>query len=155
VGGISDLQEWRTLGMSAAILAILGVVIGMCGRALNMMAISDDLAERLGVPVARYRTGLFLGASLLTAVAVSISGPIGFVGLIVPHVLRMLIGPDHRLLLPAAALVGGAFLILADALASVIWRVPLPVGLLTAFIGAPFFVILMKTRDLGRVNHGL
>jgi iron complex transport system permease protein len=97
--------------------------------------------------VERTRTGLFLVAALLTAAAVSFTGPIGFVGLIVPHVFRLILGTDHRLLVPASLLGGGLFLVLAEGVAHAL-RYPerMPVGILTALLGGPFFLILLRRR---------
>ena len=111
-------------------------------RAINVMALHADAASTLGINVSVFRRGLFLCSALLTASAVSNAGSIGFVGLIVPHACRFLLGPDHRLLLPASALVGGSFLVLADTLArTVIAPQQLPVGVITAMIGVPVFLL--------------
>jgi iron complex transport system permease protein len=111
-------------------------------RALNVVALHAEAAATLGISVGKLRRGLFLCAALLTASAVSSAGSIGFVGLIVPHACRFAWGPDHRLLLPAATLAGGSFLVLADTLArSVIAPQQLPVGVITALIGVPVFLV--------------
>lgn len=111
-------------------------------RAINVLALHAASAATLGINVTALRRGLFFCAALLTASAVSNAGSIGFVGLIVPHACRFALGPDHRLLLPSAALVGGAFLVLADTLArSVIAPQQLPVGVITALIGVPIFLL--------------
>ena len=110
-------------------------------RALNVLAVHADASVTLGIRVGALRQGLFFCAGLLTASAVASAGSIGFVGLIVPHACRFAFGPDHRLLIPAAALGGGAFLVLADTLArTVMAPQQLPVGVLTALIGAPIFL---------------
>ena len=110
-------------------------------RALNVLAMHAEGAVTLGIRVGALRKGLFLASGLLTASAVTSAGSIGFVGLIVPHACRFACGPDHRLLVPAAALSGGAFLVLADTLArTVIAPQQLPVGVVTALIGAPVFL---------------
>src|SRR5690606_31818648 len=111
-------------------------------RAINMMALHAENALTLGVNVATCRRGLFVCSALLAASAVSNAGSIGFVGLIVPHACRFILGPDHRLLLPASALVGGSFLVLADTLArTVLAPQQLPVGVITAMIGVPLFLL--------------
>jgi iron complex transport system permease protein len=111
-------------------------------RAMNVAALHAEVAATLGVQVGRLRQGLFLCAALLTASAVSSAGSIGFVGLIVPHACRFAWGPDHRLLLPAASLAGGTFLVLADTLArTLVAPQQLPVGVITALIGAPVFLL--------------
>jgi iron complex transport system permease protein len=110
-------------------------------RAMNVMAVHAENAATLGIKVGALRKGLFLASGLLTASAVTTAGSIGFVGLIVPHACRFALGPDHRVLIPAAALAGGAFLVLADTLArTVIAPQQLPVGVVTALIGAPVFL---------------
>lgn len=155
VGGLPESYETSTLLSAAATTLIVAGIALASGRGLNLLALGDDVADRLGVRVPQLRTRLFILGSLLTAAAVAISGPIGFVGLIVPHILRLMIGPDHRLLLPASMFVGGGFLAAADTLAGVVWHVPLPVGLITAFIGGPFFIVLMLVRDRRRAGHGV
>jgi iron complex transport system permease protein len=110
-------------------------------RAMNVMALHAEAAATLGIRVGALRKGLFFTSGLLTASAVTSAGSIGFVGLIVPHACRFAVGPDHRVLVPAAALAGGTFLLLADTLArTVIAPQQLPVGVVTALIGAPVFL---------------
>jgi iron complex transport system permease protein len=125
---------WLVLG-GGLLFALRGA------RAMNVLAMHAEGAVTLGVPVGALRKGLFLASGLLTASAVTSAGSIGFVGLIVPHACRFACGPDHRLLVPAATLAGGAFLVLADTLArTVIAPQQLPVGVVTALIGAPVFL---------------
>jgi iron complex transport system permease protein len=120
-------------------------------RALNVMALHADAAATLGVDVGALRRFLFVCAGLLTASAVTTAGSIGFVGLVVPHACRYAFGPDHRLLLPAAALAGGAFLVLADTLArTVLAPQQLPVGVLTSLIGVPVFLFQLHQLHLRR-----
>jgi iron complex transport system permease protein len=120
-------------------------------RALNVMALHADAAATLGVDAGTLRRSLFICSGLLTASAVSTAGSIGFVGLIVPHACRYAFGPDHRLLLPAATLAGGAFLVLADTLArTVLAPQQLPVGVLTALIGAPVFLFQLHQLRVRR-----
>jgi iron complex transport system permease protein len=128
------LLPWLVLG--AALLLALRQA-----RALNVMALHADAAVTLGVNVTRLRRFLFICSGLLTACAVTTGGSIGFVGLVVPHACRHAFGPDHRILLPAAVLAGGAFLVLADTLArTVLAPQQLPVGVLTSLIGVPVFL---------------
>jgi iron complex transport system permease protein len=110
-------------------------------RAMNVMALHAEAAATLGVRVGALRKGLFFVSGLLTASSVTSAGSIGFVGLIVPHACRFAVGPDHRVLVPAAALAGGAYLMVADTLArTIIAPLQLPVGVITALIGAPVFL---------------
>jgi iron complex transport system permease protein len=131
-------------------LAILGAGLAAAlpyARDLNVLARGEVAAMNLGVPVVRLRAGVQAAASLLTAVAVTTAGSIGFVGLVVPHLTRLAIGNDQRLLLPAATLGGASLLTLADTLArSVAAPVQLPVGALTALIGVPLFLLLLTRR---------
>jgi iron complex transport system permease protein len=139
---IGDLSgsEPRPVLWLVLVAALLFALRG--ARSINLMALHADAAATLGVRVGALRKGLFLTAALLTAAAVSSAGSIGFVGLIVPHACRFALGPDHRLLLPAATLAGGLFLVLADTLArTVLSPQQLPVGVITALIGVPVFLV--------------
>ncbi len=108
------------------------------------MALGEELAFGRGIDPAQVQRWAFFGASLITAAAVSVAGPIGFVGLIVPHAVRRLVGPDHRLLLPCAGLAAAGFLVLCDSLArTVLAPTELPVGVVTAMIGGPVFIALL------------
>ena len=137
-------------GDSPLVLGALVLVLAAClpfARELNLLARGSDLAQALGVPVARLRRGVYLLASLATAAAVTQAGAIGFIGLIVPHLVRLAAGNDQRLLLPASALAGGSLLVIADTLArTLVAPQQLPVGVLTALIGVPVFLFLL-TRD--------
>lgn len=133
-------------------IALLVFVVGAsvvlaCARPLNLIVAGEESALHLGVNVERMKLSLLIATSLMTAVAVSCAGIIGFVGLIIPHMTRMLLGSDHRVVLPAALFFGAAFLVAADTVARVtIPHTELPVGVVTAFIGAPFFVWLLRTK---------
>jgi iron complex transport system permease protein len=141
-GGQSRWLPWLALGAALAYAL-------RRAREINVLALHAAGAQALGVPVGQLRRGLFFCAALLTAGAVSNAGSIGFVGLIVPHACRFALGPDHRLLLPASALAGGAFLTLADTLArTVLAPQQLPVGVITALVGVPAF--LLQLHRLGR-----
>lgn len=146
---IGDLagSSWRLLPwvvLAGALLLALHRA-----RALNVMALHADAAVTLGVNVAALRRFLFICSGLLTACAVTTGGSIGFVGLVVPHACRHAFGPDHRMLLPAAALAGGAFLVLADTLArTVLAPQQLPVGVLTSLIGVPVFLFQLHQLHL-------
>jgi iron complex transport system permease protein len=148
---IGDLagSSWRLLPWIVLGAALL---LGLRrARALNIMALHVDAAVTLGVDVAAQRRFLFVCSGLLTACAVSTGGSIGFVGLVVPHACRHAFGPDHRILLPAAALAGGGFLVLADTLArTVLVPQQLPVGVLTSLIGVPVFLFQLHQLHLRR-----
>jgi iron complex transport system permease protein len=112
--------------------------------------LGEEDAHSLGIEVERTKRLLLALASLVTAAAVAVSGVIGFVGLIVPHMMRLVVGPDHRVLLPASALGGAAFLIVTDTVARS-GPAELPVGIVTAAVGAPFFVYLLRSREVRRL----
>ena len=118
---------------------------------LNVLATGDETAASLGINVARDRMGAVIMASLITAGAICFTGVIGFIGLVVPHMIRLLAGSDHRVVVPASALAGGALLVVADTLARTILAPrQLPVGALTAAIGVPLFLLLMSRSRLQR-----
>lgn len=144
--GTIGYESATTLTVGAvAVAAALAMLIVLSAR-LNLLTLPDEDAAALGVDVRRERGLTFLVASAATGAAVALAGMVGFVGLIVPHVVRRVIGPDHRLLVPASAVFGAAFLVLADALARLAF-LPLgtepPVGAVTAFLGGPFFLWLL------------
>ncbi len=145
-GGIS-VPDWPSL-LVVASLILVGIVLALwLAGVLDAFALGEEEAAHLGLHVERSKFLLVLVASLLTAAAVSISGLIGFVGLVTPHLLRLVLGPRHRLLLVASALGGAIFLVLADLLARVVLApAVLPVGIFTAMVGAPFFLFLLRTR---------
>ena len=142
---IGDLSYARLPGWS---LLVLALVFGICfslARSLNVLAMGETTARLLGEPTGKLLWLIYLLASVLTATAVSIAGNIGFVGLIVPHLMRLLIGSDHRVLLPSAALFGGLFLVLSDTLArTALAPRQLPVGVITALLGVPLFLLLLN-----------
>ncbi len=149
IGNLSDAR-FEVAGWVAAFLA-LGLVCAFgLARSLNLLSLGDDTAAQLGVEVARVQRLLLLATSLMVGAAVAVSGLIGFVGLIVPHALRLRLGPDHRVLVPAAALGGAAFLVLCDTLArTLLGGRELPVGAITALAGGPLFLWLLR-RHQGR-----
>jgi len=147
LGNIAPLPP-SALGIFG-VAAALGfwLVLGQ-SRQLNLLALGEEGALQLGVDAERVKRRVFAGAALLTASAVAFVGPIGFVGLIVPHALRMMLGPDNRTLVPTSFLGGGLFLLAADTLArTLIAPSELPVGVITSFCGAPFFVYLLRSRS--------
>jgi iron complex transport system permease protein len=143
-GGVS-VTDWAPV-LLVAILIVPGIVLACClAGVLDAFGLGEESATYLGLHVERYKLLIIALASLITAAAVSVSGLIGFVGLVTPHVMRLLLGPRHRLLLPAAALGGALFLVLADLLARVVLAPNvLPDGVFTALVGAPFFLFLLR-----------
>jgi len=137
--------------LTGFVVLLTGLLIAFAmGRSLNILAHGELAAATLGVPVATLRRLIYVLASVLTAAAVTMAGSIGFVGLVVPHMLRLQGVRDHRLLLPAAALLGGSLLLIADTLARTLLAPrQLPVGILTALVGVPVFLLLLyRSRDL-------
>jgi len=149
MGSLSG-QSWGLIAAAAA-YALAGLAwLAAHAQDLNLLAAGEEGAAELGVDVERARRAVFVAASLLVGAAVSVSGMISFVGLIVPHLIRLVLGADHRLLLPASFLGGAAFLVWADALArTALAPAELPVGVVTALLGGPFFLFLLR-RELGR-----
>jgi ABC-type Fe3+-siderophore transport system permease subunit len=137
-------SQWSDVVLVLPYLGVACLVLLLCGRALDVLAVGDDEASSLGVHPGRLRLLVILAASLANATAVAVSGLIGFVGLVVPHIVRRLVGGSHARVLPMSVLVGGAFLVLADLIARVVLApAELPIGVVTAFIGAPFFAGLL------------
>lgn len=148
--GSLQVQSYWLVVASASYVAVGVIWLLRYTREFNVLSLGEETAAQLGVPVGRTRRVAFTLSSLLVGAAVSVSGMIGFVGLIVPHVTRLLIGADYRLLLPASVLVGGAFLVVADTVArSALGATEIPVGVITALCGGPFFIYLLR-REGGR-----
>ena len=145
--GAVGYESAGTQAWGAAAVAIAVAVLIALSAQVNLLTLGDEEAATLGLEVRRARAWVFFAASAATGAAVALAGMVGFVGLIVPHLVRRVIGPDHRLLIPASALFGAAFLVLADALARLAF-LPLgtepPVGAVTAFLGGPFFLWLLR-----------
>ncbi|HEY5270256.1 MAG TPA: iron ABC transporter permease [Anaerolineales bacterium] len=151
LNGGSSQAGWEPVLAMLPFLAIgLGILL-LSGHALNLLQFGDDQAQQMGLPVMRVRTLILLAASLATAAAVSFSGIIGFIGLIVPHVMRLWFGADYRRLLPLSLIGGAGALLLADVIArSVMAPQELPVGIVTALVGAPFFLwVLRRAKNQG------
>ena len=143
--GVIGVATWTELAVSAALLALATVAALPLMRTLNTLVLGDEYAQQLGIRVESARVSIILIGSLMTAVSVSLGGMIMFAGLIVPHVARLLLGPDHVRLLPVVALTGAIFLMLADTLARTIFAPSeVPVGILIAFVGGPFFLYLLR-----------
>lgn len=132
----------------AVIPMAIGLIPLLCIRwRLNLLALGDDEAKAMGVHAARMRLGVVLCATLMTAASVAVSGLIGWVGLVAPHLSRKLVGNDYRKLLPCSALLGACFLLAADNISRNLQATEIPIGILTAFIGAPFFLYLLMRKD--------
>jgi len=146
MGGFSYVK-WKDVWGILPLTCLSVSLSYLFARDLNIMALGEEEAQHLGVNVERSRWILLALGSLATATAVSISGLVGFVGLIVPHLTRILVGPDHRILIPASLLTGAVFLISCDAIARVIFAPSeLPVGIITALSGGPFFIYLLRKK---------
>lgn len=140
-------STWDKVALAVPVALVCFVVLYAYARDLNVLLLGETDAASLGVEVERTKRILLTVAAVLTGVAVAVSGIIGFVGLIVPHIVRLVVGPDHRVLLPASALAGASFLVLTDTIART-GAAELPVGIVTAFIGAPFFLYLLRRREV-------
>jgi iron complex transport system permease protein len=145
--GHLDAATWGKVGIVLSVSVVCFLVLFAYARDLNLLLLGEEDAGALGVDVERTKRILLAVSSILTGAAVAVSGVIGFVGLIVPHLMRLVVGPDHRILLPTSALAGAAFLVATDTLARS-GTVELPVGILTAFLGAPFFLFLLRKREV-------
>ncbi len=142
-GGL-DSRSWEHVRISAPLILVGTTVIVVMTRDLNLLTLGDDEARSMGVRVDAARVFLLAAAALVTGAAVAVSGTIAFVGLVTPHILRLVLGPDHRVLVPMSALGGAAFVILADTVARVVIQpAELRVSIITAFVGAPFFIFLL------------
>jgi len=147
MGGLTS-ASWEYVA-AVAPMFLLGMVVPVAStRALNVMLLGDERASQLGVSVERFKVVVLAAGSLLVAAAVSVSGLIGFVGLMTPHMVRLVLGPDHRTLVPASVLAGAVLMVLADLVArTVLAPVEVPVGIVTALAGGPFFVWLLLRQD--------
>jgi iron complex transport system permease protein len=144
--GRFNVASWREVGLFLPYAVVSLAVLLVLARRLDVMAVGDEEAEALGLQPRRIRLAVVLAASLGTAAAVAVSGLIGFVGIIVPHAVRMLGGPSYRRILPLTAVLGGGFLCLADLVArTVLAPAEVPIGVITAVVGAPFFLVVLRT----------
>jgi iron complex transport system permease protein len=145
LGGFGT-ADWHAVAVVAPYIAVSSAVILMHRRVLDVLSLGDEEAASLGLDVRRARLLLVLVATVGTAAAVAVSGLIGFVGIIVPHTVRLLVSPSYRAIIPLSLLAGAGFLVLADVLARTLMSPSeLPIGVVTAFFGAPFFAILLRT----------
>jgi iron complex transport system permease protein len=147
MGGL-DVAGYTPIVAALPFTIVAFIAFAFLARTLNLLSLGTEAAAAKGVEVVRAQRVAFLSASLATGAAVSLGGPIGFIGIIVPHLVRLLIGSDHRIVLPASALFGAAFLVLCDLAArTAMAPLEIPVGVVTALIGGPFFLWLLVTRS--------
>jgi iron complex transport system permease protein len=143
MGGLGGV-DITTVAHMTPLVAVGGVAVLLKARELDLLATGSEIAASRGVSVARTRTVLFVATSVMISGVVAACGPVGFIGMMAPHICRLLVGANHRMLLPASALFGGAFLLLCDTAArTILFPAELPVGVITAFLGAPFFLWLL------------
>lgn len=149
IGGVGG-AEWPRIALTAPVLAVGALICFLCSRGMNSLALGDEMAKGLGENVFRTRLISALGAVILAGAATAVAGPIGFVGLIIPHVCRMLVGTDHRWLLPFSAIAGAALLTASDIVGRVIApsSEEIQVGIITAIIGAPFFIWIVRRQKV-------
>ncbi|MFD2193278.1 FecCD family ABC transporter permease [Oceanobacillus bengalensis] len=150
--GSVAMRGWSHVQLIIPFMIVGALILFVHYRELNALALGEEAADHIGVNVKRGKLFILIGASLLTGAAVAVSGTIGFVGLVIPHLVRLVTGPNHKHVLPLSMLIGGAFLILADLLSrTVVAPSELPLGVITGLIGAPIFAILLvKERISGR-----
>jgi iron complex transport system permease protein len=143
LGSVAD-AEWNDLPVAAAVVVLVTGWLLLQTRPLNSLLIGDESAYALGVDVSRFRAKLVIASALVTGAVVAVAGGIAFVGLMIPHVARLLVGPDHRRVIPVSFLLGASYLACVDILSRILEKpAELPLGILTAVIGAPFFLYLM------------
>jgi len=143
MGGLSN-SSWTNFMTIMPVIVIIMAASSFFMRDLNVMSLGDERANQLGVQTEKLKQVLLILASIMAAAAVSVSGIIGFIGLITPHIMRMIVGPDHKILYPTAAISGGIVLLLSDTIARIILSPrEIPVGIITSIIGVPFFIYLL------------
>lgn len=146
--GDLDVGSYGPILAAAPFIIVAFGVFATLPRALNLLTMGEDVAASRGVDVVRSQRWAFFSASLATGAAVSLGGPVGFIGIVVPHLVRLMVGADHRIVLPAATLFGAAFLVLCDLVArTAMAPVEIPVGVITALIGGPFFLWLLVRQS--------
>src|SRR5262249_31361073 len=146
--GDLDISSYEPVVTALPLATVSMVAFAWLARPLNLLSLGPESAGTRGLDVTRAQQAAFLSASLATGAAVSVGGPVGFVGIIIPHLVRLMVGSDHRIVLPASTLFGAAFLVGCDVVArTVIAPIELPVGIITALIGGPFFLWLLVSRQ--------
>lgn len=149
MGSLSG-KGWTPIVNLGPIIIIVLFIINFYARDLNIFVTGEESAKSLGIDVEKTKKVILILGTLVTSIVVSISGIIGFVGLIIPHIVRIILGPDHRILLPSSALLGGLFMVFADTIArTAISPIEIPVGIITALFGGPFFIYLLKINKRG------
>ncbi len=152
MGGLGEAR-WGSLVVMLPAVVVGALIVGWRVRDLDLLMVGPEIAAGRGVDVQRTRIAIFLGTSLVVAAVVSVCGPIGFVGMMAPHICRLLVGGHHRVLLPVSMVFGGTFLVACDTVArTILAPVELPVGVITAFLGGPFFLWLL-IRGKGIFRH--
>lgn len=148
MGGLSAVD--RITVLSAGTMIMAGIVVALLlSSYLNVLSMGDEEARSLGVNVALLRLIFIVLATVISALTVVMGGIIGWVGLLIPHIARMIVGPDNRILLPAAALIGAIYLLAADNIARLLFRVEIPIGILTSLVGIPFFAFILRKARKG------
>jgi iron complex transport system permease protein len=147
VMGDLDVGSFQPILAALPLIVIAFAMFAVLPSSLNLLSVGSDAAAARGVDIARAQRLAFVSASLATAAAVSLAGPIGFIGIVVPHLVRLLVGVDHRIVLPASALFGASFLVVCDLGARTLMApLEIPVGVITALLGGPFFLWLLVRR---------
>lgn len=151
MGGLNGMM-WNQVGMMALPVIVLLIILMFFSRDLNLLLLGEEQAQAVGLEPSKTRKLLLLLTSLITAAAISVCGPISFIGLIVPHIMRLIVGPDHRILIPASAFGGAIFLVVCDIIARLPSSGEISVGIITSILGAPYFLyLLIKNRREGEV----
>lgn len=148
LGSLTAVSRFDLLSMLPAVVIGLLPLVLLRWR-MNVMTLGDEEAQTLGVDTRLTRSALIAGATLVTAACVSIAGIVGWVGLVIPHIARLIVGPDFRRLLPASMMIGGGYMLVVDTMARTIARIEVPLGILTAVVGAPFFLWLLASGKRG------
>ena len=148
MGSLATVDKDTVLLLAIPMVIGIGVIASL-GRALNALSMGEDEARSLGIPVRAVRLTVILAATLISALTVVMGGMIGWVGLVVPHIARLLVGPDNRVLIPASAMIGGIYLLLVDNVSRLAFSVEVPIGILTALIGIPFFAWALRNVKRG------
>lgn len=150
MGSLADATDMISVARTAPFVLVVFVFLVVLGPKLNALATGEEWALSRGVDVQRLKKICYFAGSILTGAVTALAGPIGFVGLIVPHTLRLIVGPDHRLLIPSSFFIGGAFLVVCDTFARTVFSpTEIPVGIVTAILGGPFFIFLLRRRHSG------